>query len=196
VASDTPSSKIPDEALDAFLSGLLSELEQPSDTATLVQVRAIFRKRIPFRLRSYAAALMILRAAGISRTILSKSEAKAPKGIKPVKPAASSNDSQSPDVRKDSAARIDQGASIPLFVSMGKRQRLRPHELRLMISEKTGISVDSLGRVHLFDNYSFIDVPESEAARICEAMVGSSVHGRPVEIKPAKKRNETAEEGK
>lgn len=179
MASETPTNKIPDDALDAFLSGLLSELEHPSDAATLVQVRAIFRKRIPFHLRSYAAALMILRAAGISRGSISKSDTRIQKTPKPAPAAAKAN----------------QGATVPLFVSMGKRQRLRPQELRVAISEKTGLAAEDLGRVHLFDNYSFIDVPEQEAAKICEAMTGFSMRGRPVEIKPAKKRGETAEQG-
>jgi len=83
---------------------------------------------------------------------------------------------------------------VPLFVSMGKRQRLRPQELRTLIGQKAGLTDDDLGRVHLLDNYSFIDVPEIHAEKIIAACDGISFRNRPIEIKPAKKKGENPEE--
>jgi len=177
VSNDSASKKIPEEALTAFLDGILTELKAPSDPDTLTHVRAIFRKRIPLHMRSYAAALMILRAAGVSRQPASKSYLPAQK-TEPQKAESTPEETRSPP-----------GAAMaPLFVSMGKRQRLRPQELRALISEKTGILSSDLGRVHLFDNYSFIDIPEAEATRIIEAVNGATIHGKALEIKPARKR--------
>lgn len=182
VSNDLAPQKIPEEALTAFLDGILTELKAPSDPDMLTQVRAIFRKRIPLHLRSYAAALMILRAAGISRQPVPKSY---PSAQKPEPQKSESQKAESPSVEFHSPS----GAAMaPLFVSMGKRQRLRPQELRALISEKTGILSSDLGRVHLFDNYSFIDIPESEATRIIEAVNGATIHGKALEIKPARKR--------
>lgn len=177
MSNDSAPKKIPEEALTAFLDGILTELKAPSDPDTLTQVRTIFRKRIPLHMRSYAAALMILRAAGVSRQPASKSYLSAQK-TEPQKAESTSEETRSPS-----------GAAMaPLFVSMGKRQRLRPQELRALISEKTGILSSDLGRVHLFDNYSFIDIPEAEATRIIEAVNGATIHGKALEIKPARKR--------
>jgi len=67
VPTDPNSPRFPAEALDAFLDGILVELRAPSDPAALDEVRAAFRRRVPFSQRSYAAAVMILRAAGFSR---------------------------------------------------------------------------------------------------------------------------------
>lgn len=208
---------IPEEAMDAFLDGILTELKAPADPAMLTKVRAIFRKRIPLHLRSYAAAVLILRAAGVSaqrpqrgpaaqKTIggatgaASRPQAPAQEAArKPVKrpaqekgqPAASREEKQ--DASQAKAPR-SQVPSVPLFVSMGKRQRLRPQELRLHISEKTGIATESLGRVRLFDNYSFIDIPEAESEKIISAVNGSTFNGRILEIKPAKKRGEASQD--
>jgi len=181
VSNDVAPKKIPEEALTAFLDGILTELKAPSDPDMLTQVRAIFRRRIPLHLRSYAAALMILRAAGVSRQPVLKSYPSAQKA-EPQKV-----ESPSEEVRSPSGV-----AMAPLFVSMGKRQRLRPQELRALISEKTGILSSDLGRVHLFDNYSFIDIPEAEATRIIEAVNGATIHGKALEIKPARKRSTPA----
>ncbi len=65
--SEQAAKRLQPEALDAFLDGILAELEEPADPAALIEIRAAFRKRVPFSKRSYAAAALILRAAGLSR---------------------------------------------------------------------------------------------------------------------------------
>lgn len=197
--------KIPEEALNAFLDGILAELSSPPDPAMLTKVRSIFRKRIPLHMRSYAAALLILRAAGITRNQPQKpvaSPLKSPKDssfAKPSRPnlapspAPASAPSADPGDRRPVQQKSAEGM-VALFVSMGKRQRLRPQELRALISEKAEVPSDSLGRVHLFDNYSFIDVPEEHAEKIILASDGAAFKGRTIEIKPAKKRGDQTQE--
>jgi hypothetical protein len=210
VPSESSSNKLPEEALNAFLDGILSELSAPSDPDMLTSVRSIFRKRIPLHMRSYAAALLILRAAGMTRTPQARPQDKprqapAPRKREAAEPAAKSPESAGgrPEPRsrtrqagQDDASRNRRGPenTVPLFVSAGKRQRLRPQDLRMLISEKSGIQSENLGRVHLFDNYSFIDVPQADAERIVAACEGAEMKGRPIEIKPAKKRPEAGAE--
>jgi hypothetical protein len=206
VPNDSAESKIPEEAMNAFLDGILSELASPSDPAMLTRVRAIFRKRIPLHLRSLAAAILIMRAAGLTRATPSV-PGKQPSPVKQSPPGKQSPQAKQslpqkqtplakePAIeRKRSQVAKNADATVPLFVSMGKRQRLRPQELRVFISEKTGIACEELGRVHLFDNYSFIDVQESHAEKVIKASDGLSFKGRSLEIKPAKKRSELPQE--
>ncbi len=217
--TDSAPNKLPEEALIAFLDGIRAELSSPSDPVMLNQVRSFFRKHIPLHLRSYAAAILILRAAGMSGGQGSKASAKARPQEKPQVPnpacrqEARARRREELAQKKEEAARGQDDASrgqgeakpkgpgpatpkprpegmVPLFVSMGKRQRLRPQELRDLIAEKTQLPQENLGRVHLFDNYSFIDVPEAEADKIVGACEGISIKDRPLEIKPAKKKGE------
>lgn len=187
--------KIPEEALNAFLDGIRAELSSPLDPAMLTKVRSIFRKRIPLHLRSYAAALLILRAAGITRVQAQKPIIAPPKPQRNTAPQPRSP-REPATVRAPRASQAPRKTSegmVPLFVSMGKRQRLRPQELRSLIREKAGLTDDDLGRVHLLDNYSFIDVPEIHAEKIIAACDGISFRNRPIEIKPAKKKGENPE---
>ena len=78
---------------------------------------------------------------------------------------------------------------------MGKRHHLKPLELKQLISERAGVPTETLGRVHLLENYSFIEVQTEATQRIIAAMEGSELNGRPLEIKPAKKRSESTTEG-
>ena len=194
--NESTSTKIPEEALSAFLDGVMTELKAPADPATLAQVRAMFRKRIPLHLRSYAAALLILRAAGLSRQPTGKSAQprsaapSSPASFPPVSTKRTEKPREARPVKHEAPSR--NASMTPLFVSMGKRQRLHPQELRDLISEKTGIKATELGRVHLFDNYSFIDIPEKEAMRVIEAVNGATLGGKVLEVKPARKRAATA----
>lgn len=192
MSTESASNKIPEEALNAFLDGMLAELKSPPDPAMLTSVRAIFRKRIPLHLRSYAAALLILRAAGVTRAQPLKAAPARQQGEAPAPKPPRAPKQNAAEPARDKPKNATRGAEgmIPLFVSMGKRQRLRPQELRILISEKSGIPSEELGRVHLFDNYSFLDVLEQQSEKIIKAMEGAEINGRRVEIKPAKKRAE------
>lgn len=189
---DSAPNKLPEEALIAFLDGIRAELSSPSDPVMLNQVRSFFRKHIPLHLRSYAAALLILRAAGMSAGQGGKTGPKAKQTERarkadPARPQGEAKTKQGPG---PAMPRTRPEGMVPLFVSMGKRQRLRPQELRALIAEKLHLAQEELGRVHLFDNYSFIDVPEAEADRIVSACEGITLKNRPLEIKPAKKKGD------
>jgi hypothetical protein len=206
VSTDSAPNKLPEEALIAFLDGIRAELSSPSDPVMLNQVRSFFRKHIPLHLRSYAAALLILRAAGMSAGQGGKTgpKAKQTERARKADPARRREETagkQDDPARPQGEAKTKQGPGpamprtrpegmVPLFVSMGKRQRLRPQELRALIAEKLHLAQEELGRVHLFDNYSFIDVPEAEADRIVSACEGITLKNRPLEIKPAKKKGD------
>jgi hypothetical protein len=150
-------------------------------------------------MRSYAAALLIMRAAGLARVSSPKTAYRevAPEAA-PAKEAPSKAppkpQKEVPAPKKRTPAPQLAEGTVPLFVSMGKRQRLHPQELRVLVSEKTGIPPDQLGRVHLFDNYSFLDVQESHVERVIASAEGLAYKGRTVEIKPAKKRGDAPAE--
>ncbi|MCE1207467.1 MAG: DbpA RNA binding domain-containing protein [Spirochaetia bacterium] len=206
MSTESEAKNIPQEALDAFLEGIKDELKSPADPVLLTQIRSAFRKKIPLHLRSYAAALLILRAAGVTRTATASArpqtapvrQTKTPATAKsPVKASEAPEGSDAASQRPVRSAKIINRLNVPtvpVFVSMGKRQRLRPQELRSLIEEKSGVKSELLGRVHLFDNYSFIDVPEESAEKIISAVNGVQFHNRTLEIKPAKKRSDSTQE--
>lgn len=193
MSDDSALAKINEKSLEAFLDGIREDLRHPADPALLDEVRRAFRKKIPFHLRSYAAALMILRAAGLSRPRPAKTGQEESTGQED-----RAGSTKAREVSAFSRSRKNHGLKaemVPLFVSMGKRHKLRPQDLRTLMAEKTGIPVENIGRVHLLDHYSFIDVPASEAERILTAMMGAELNGRPLEVKPSRKKSELASEG-
>jgi hypothetical protein len=204
VPSDSAAKRLSSGALDAFLDGVISDLHDPSDPDALNEVRAAFRKRIPFAMRSYAAALLILRAAGLSRGASARPEGRgSPKEAKPpkkereerAKPRQDAGDRPNPkaEAPRDGERAAPRprytGEATTLFFSMGKRQRLYPRILIDMIIDGAKLAPEAIGEVRAFDNYSFADIEPAKAQVVISALDGSDYRGRRLSVGPAKKRD-------
>lgn len=204
--SDSAAKRLSSSALDAFLDGLVAELREPADPDALNEVRAAFRKRVPFAMRSYAAALLILRAAGLSKGVPQRSEGRAapkdaPKEGRPArkdkderaKPRQNGGDRPKADALKEGERPAPRprysGEATTLFFSMGKRQRLYPRILIDMIVDGAKLPPESIGEVRAFDNYSFADIEPAKAQTVITALDGSDYRGRRLSVGPAKKRD-------
>ena len=103
--SEQAAKRLQPEALDAFLDGILAELEEPSDPAALNEIRAAFRKRVPFSKRSYAAAALILRAAGLSRAPVRPTQKEQPFALAPKEPQKGARNARGPKPNADEGRR-------------------------------------------------------------------------------------------
>jgi DbpA RNA binding domain len=205
VPSENAAKRLPPDALDAFLDGILAELREPTDPAALNEIRAAFRKRVPLSLRSYAAAALILRAAGLSRTPVrpgakeASMPAPAPKGKKPL---ARELRQTGRDVGAKAEGKIKEaergglssrprfvGDGLTLFFSMGKRQRLYPRILIDILIDVAGLAPEAIGEVRAFDNYSFVDIDPQKSESVISALNGYDFRGRKLSVGPAKKRD-------
>lgn len=208
--SETAAKRLQPEALDAFLDGILAELAEPADPVALDEIRAAFRKRVPFSKRSYAAAALIMRAAGLSRGPAPKVQSGSDKGKR-----GSGRDASAPrDVRRDGQGKREPqnkvkaepkgegreeqkqprpryvGEATTLFFSMGKRQRLYPRVLIDLVIDVAGQPPEAIGEVRAFDNYSFVDIDPAKAEAVIAALDGYELRGRKLSVGPAKKRED------
>jgi len=81
-----------------------------------------------------------------------------------------------------------------LFFSIGRSRRISPREILSLINAKTAILKDNIGAIRIFDNYSFVQVRDTEAEKIIEALRGYVFRGRPLAIDYARSRKD-AEDG-
>jgi hypothetical protein len=220
VPSEQAAKRLPPEALDAFLDGILAELDEPADPVALNEIRAAFRKRVPFSKRSYAAAALILRAAGLSRAPVRNGAKDQGFGLPPKEgkkgtkssreskgdssrqlrnggrakgePSANGGADARGDARAPARPRFT-GEATTLFCSMGKRQRLYPRVLIDLAIDVAGLAPESIGDVRAFDNYCFVDVDPEKAQALVSALDGYEFRGRKLSVGPAKKRDEAGE---
>lgn len=73
-----------------------------------------------------------------------------------------------------------------LFVSIGRRDFVRPGDIVGAIAGETKISGGSIGSIDIFDNHTFVDVPSDMANKVVEVMDGNQIKGRRVGVEVAR----------
>jgi len=79
--------------------------------------------------------------------------------------------------------------SIKLFFSVGRSRRVYPREILGIINMKTAIPKEDIGAIRILENYSFVQVRDTVAEKIIEALNGMIFRGRPLTVNYAKKNN-------
>jgi hypothetical protein len=85
---------------------------------------------------------------------------------------------------------LSEEESVRLFFSAGRSRRVFPREILGLINSKTAIPKENIGAIRIFDNYSFVQVRDSVAERIIEALNGENFRGRPLVVNYAKSRKD------
>jgi hypothetical protein len=77
-----------------------------------------------------------------------------------------------------------------LFFSVGRSRRVFPREILGLINTKTAIPREDIGAIRILDNYSFVQVRDTAAEKVIEALNGTIFRGRPLTVNYAKSRKD------
>lgn len=156
--------------LDEFFQNLLQSIKLDSNIAELDQYRKVFRKHVPFWMRSYAAAYLIRqlnREGRLDDTVRTT-------------PAATGNRPQPRTLAEP----------VSIFFGAGRSRRTNPREIVKILLEHAGIDRSAIGEIKILDNYSFIDVEKEVAPTVIQKLENFNLRGRPVKVNFAKKKEE------
>jgi len=77
---------------------------------------------------------------------------------------------------------------VRFFMNVGRNVNMSPQNLIKEISELVGIPGKAVGRIDIFEKFTFIEVPEDVAPFVYEALRQSRINGARVNLEPAKPR--------
>ncbi|WP_047152565.1 DEAD/DEAH box helicase [Aneurinibacillus tyrosinisolvens] len=77
---------------------------------------------------------------------------------------------------------------VRFFINIGRSVEIKPPDLIKEITELVGISGKSIGRIDIFENFSFVEVAKESAPFVYEALRHSRMKGKRINIEPAKPR--------
>ncbi|MDR2901215.1 MAG: DbpA RNA binding domain-containing protein [Treponema sp.] len=175
------------ERLQEKIQDILVKIKTEADPELLNTYRSILRKNAPFFTRSYVAAYLLMQLDGGYR------------GRKPFEPRGKkpsfsrTPDSENPKRDPDSYP-LAEADSVRLFISIGRNRRVFPREILGLINSETATPKEDIGAIRILDNYSFIQVRNTVADTIIEALNGKSFRGRVLTVNYAKNRKEDDEE--
>jgi len=73
-----------------------------------------------------------------------------------------------------------------IFMNIGKKDRVRIGDILGAVAGESGMEGALVGTIDMYDNFSFVEVPQEYAAAVLEAMNHSKIKGRRVNMEPAK----------
>jgi len=88
----------------------------------------------------------------------------------------------------------DTGATpgmVRFFVNIGRASRISPADLVRTISEEAGVPGQAVGKIDIFDRFTFVEIEQESAPFVYEALRQSRINGSRVNLEPAKPRGRT-----
>jgi ATP-dependent RNA helicase DeaD len=73
-----------------------------------------------------------------------------------------------------------------MFINVGKNHHIRPGDVVGSIAGETGVSGSRIGSIDIFDDYTFVEIPEEFADQVMEIMSQNTIKGTKISIERAK----------
>jgi len=169
------------EKTKRIISLVLEKIKTEVDLQTLDEYMSLFKKETSLFNRSKAAAYLLM-LCDQEKTLQLKDYKKRPVSNKRDASSQTDEDARS-DARRYPLAEEE---STRLFFSVGRSRRVFPREILGIINTKTAIPKEDIGAIRILDNYSFVQVRNSVAEKIIEALNGMVFRGRPLTVNYAK----------
>lgn len=170
----------------AFLATVMDTIKQDGNPEVLNQYRSLFRKQVPFFMRSYVSAYLIqqaLESSGNGRRPYNKARRPHAENRRPTR-----NENNLDGEQKKQ--NIPEEESARIFISVGRNRRVFPREILSLILSVTDIQKEDIGLIRILDNYSFVQVRKEWADTIIEALNGKVFKGRTLTVNHARSRSE------
>jgi len=161
---------------------ILEKVQNEADLELLGEYRKLYKKETSLFRRSWAAAWLLMYYDGKEFPNIRSSVEKKPFKKENADP-----------VSNDFEANLSDEESINLFFSIGKNRHLFPREVIIFICSKTTVPREDIGSIRILDNYSFVQVRNTRANEIIEALNGLKFRGRTLTVNYAKAKNAEAE---
>lgn len=81
--------------------------------------------------------------------------------------------------------RTSQGM-VRMHINVGNNHNVKPRDIVGAIANEAGIEGKMIGSVDIYDSFTFVEIPESQAQRVMERMDKRMIKGKPISIEPAK----------
>ena len=157
---------------------VLDKIRTETDPRLLDEYHSLFKKEVSLFHRSKAAAyLLMLCDQGKNLRYIQRND------------FVRKNDKR---FSEENAPRypLAEEESKRLFFSVGRSRRVFPREILGLINTKTAIPREDIGAIRILDNYSFVQVRDTVAEKIIEALNGTTFRGRPLTVNYAKSRKD------
>jgi len=83
-----------------------------------------------------------------------------------------------------------------MFINIGKNHHIKPGDVVGSIAGETSVSGSRIGSIDIFDDYTFVEIPEEFADEVLEIMGQNTIKGKKISIERAKAGRKAVSKGK
>ena len=192
------------ERFEILLEEAVNKVKTEEDPDALNQMKALFKKKVPFTLRMYVAAYLAKEVAFGNSTSFPKggrrpygrdyssSErmGRRDKRISEKRYMRSENSSRTEPRQPSNRVVIDEELAATLFISIGRNRRVFPRDLVGMLIQVAGLEREKIGDIRTLENYSFVQVFKEDAEKVISALDGYEYRGRKLSVSYSHKKDE------
>ncbi|MDR0324201.1 MAG: DbpA RNA binding domain-containing protein [Treponema sp.] len=164
------------------LEVIMEKLHNDTNLVMFSEYRKLYKKEISLFRRMDAAAWLFM--------YYDQKEIPSMRSV--VTPKTQKNKTPPAEEKSFADIMLPEDVSKKLFISIGKNRRLYPREIITLIMSKTKVPREDIGMIRILDNYSFVQVRDTKADEIIEALNGVKFRGRNLTVNFAK--SKTGEE--
>ncbi len=89
--------------------------------------------------------------------------------------------SRGPRREKAEPGPVEEGMTR-LYFNVGREERIMPRDFVGAIAGESGIAGRDIGAIEIYDNYTYVDVPERDSRVVIRAMDGNTIKGQRVQV--------------
>ena len=192
------------DQLAAFLKDAVEKVKTQENPDLLNDIKKVYKKNVPFTLRSYVAAYLTKQCGTHFRPRREFYNDRKNRGYrkdnqkvdfkqnKSVEETTSENtESRTPHPR----VQIDEALATTIFVGIGRNRRVYPRDLVGLLISVAGLERDRIGDIRVLANYSFVQLFTEDSDKAINALNGYEYRGRKLSVSYSRQKGDDIADG-
>ena len=192
------------DQLAAFLKDAVETVKTQENPDLLNDIKKVYKKNVPFTLRSYVAAYLTKQCGTHfrprrefyndrkNRDYRKDNQKVDFKQNKSVEETTSENtESRTPHPR----VQIDEALATTIFVGIGRNRRVYPRDLVGLLISVAGLERDRIGDIRVLANYSFVQLFTEDSDKAINALNGYEYRGRKLSVSYSRQKGDDIADG-
>ena len=158
-----------------LLKNAVERVKNDEDPVELNQYKKLFKKNVPFALRSYVAAYLAKNSSFTGRRENFRNRRDGFKGRNRFE-----QNEKFFRQEREPAPRvvISEELAATVFISIGRNRRVFPRDLISLIVQNSNIERNRIGDIRVLDNYSFVQLYAEDCDKVISSLDGLEYRGR------------------
>lgn len=171
-----------------MLKNAVERVKNEEDPVELNQYKKLFKKNVPFTLRSYVAAYLAKNSTFSGRRENFRNRRDGFKGRGRFEQGEKFFRQE-----REPAPRIviDEELAATVFISIGRNRRVFPRDLISLIVQNTNVERSRIGDIRVLDNYSFVQLYAEDCDKVISSLDGLEYRGRKLSCSYSRKHDDS-----